>query len=164
MKKLSNIALLASGLLLAASCRLDFIDDDNVLCHDSWQYESVTTCSPDGTVTGFEDKTGSSSYVKFFYTGAWSFESESCTAPEYGLWSTEIVPVKGATFDVILISDNPGSFIQKGHSGEVYKFSLTASGDTLSIIHKHTDADEYRVNRFLRSSFSGFSIANQKDH
>ena len=153
---------MAAGLLLAASCQLDFIDDNNVLCHDSWQFESVTTYSPDGTVKGFEDKTANASYVKFFYTGAWSLETGAGATPEYGLWSTEIVPTKGTTFDVILISDNPGSFIQKGHSGEVYKFTITPSGDTLSILHKHTDGEEYWVNRFLRSSFSEFSVADQK--
>ena len=152
MKKVFVFAFTASLLFLTAACQLDFIDENNPLCRDCWQVESVSTYAKDGQLIGFEDMLYSGSYVAFFYTGAWLFESEMAEAPEYGVWSTEIVPLANATFDVIMISENPGFFIKEGHSGEVYKFNIYPSGDTLSILHKHVDEDDYSVTRFISSS------------
>ena len=152
MKKLLNITLMAVAALLASSCHLDFIDEDNTLCRTSWQVESVTTYNMDGTQSGYIDKLPDTQFVTFFYTGNWAFEYDGGAAAEYGLWSTEVVPKNGNSFPVILIADLPGFFIKEGHSGEKYEFTLSHSGDTLLILHKHTDADEYQVTQFLRSS------------
>lgn len=159
MKRLFSIAAIVATLFLAASCQLEFIDEDNTLCRDVWQMESVSTISKEGVVVGFEDKTANASYVRFFFNGTWAFESESGDAPEYGFWSTDIVPANGKTFPVILISDNPGGFIQKGYSGEEYQFTLSEKGDTLSIKHIHTDEPDYRVMRLHRSSFPGLNTS-----
>ena len=142
---------------MGVSCHLDFIDEDNVLCRDAWQMESLSTFSSDGKMIGFEDRTANSAFVMFYYTGTWSYESETGTAPEYGLWHSEVVPKKDLLFDVVLISDFQGQFIKEGHSGEVYQFTLSQTGDTLSIQHRHTDDDEYTVTRLKRSSFTGFN-------
>lgn len=152
MGKLLKCSILGAVLLANISCSLDFIDEDNTLCRDSWQRESVSTYNMDGSLSGFSDHLPGKEYVTFFYTGGWAFEYDGGTAAEYGLWSTEVVPKNGNTFSVILISENPGYFIREGHSGEKYEFTIAPSGDTLLILHKHADADGFQVTRFLRSS------------
>lgn len=152
MGKFLNMMLWAATAFLAASCQLDFIDEDNTLCRTSWQEESVSTFNMDGTLAGFEDRTAQPAFVSFFYTGTWAFDYDGGMAAEYGIWGTEVVPKNGATFEVILISDFPGHFVKKGHSGEKYAFTIKPSGDTLEILHKHVDASEYTVTRFLRST------------
>ena len=144
--------MIAAAALLAASCHLDFIDENNTLCKNAWAEESVSIYDSNGILIGFTDKTVSASYVRFVYNGTWIYESESLASPEYGFWSTEVVPRNDASFEVILIADEPGSFVRNGHSGEPYSFTLSQSGDTLEIIHRHYDEPEYSLTRFLRSS------------
>ena len=152
MEKHFRIIPLALAALIAVSCQLDFIDEDNTLCRNSWQEESVSTYNMDGTLAGYEDKTAEPAYVSFFYTGTWTFDYNGGLGSEYGIWGTEVVPKNGVTFEVILISDFPGHLVKEGHSGEKYDFTIKPSGDTLEILHKHVDASEYTVTRFLRSS------------
>ena len=152
MKALLRITIIAAVAFLWVSCKLDFLDENNTLCKDPWLEESVSVFDTNGTLIGFTDKTTVTSYLRFGYTGAMVFQSEAVGSPEYGFWKTEVIPKNGTSFEVILIPDEPSSLIPAGHSGEPYTFTLTQSGDTLDILHRHYDEPEYTIMRFLRSN------------